>query len=340
MAVIIDEPTPISRQDASSLLGTLTSMGVVASTDVGVLSRSYISAIYGNSIAKTGNTITLNPNNIMSVLDYTGRITPAITWLCYDSLAVNGNPPGPAFNYRIGFKVTTTPQTGTPEIFAYGLKDLTGFLNPVTSAGFGVTNIFGIPGWIGQNFEQFGSKSYTLTKANLVAGQLPSINIKVEVYWAWLAVPPPSAVVQLQFTPAYQDNSITLPPPYYNVFAYPRSKPVTTRGFEWNNLANLTTPYNILPVPYGGTGLQAGNLPTTKSTLQAIYRQSPPVSAGGPSYVYVAGDTYPAGAKIFSCDLNLKVFPPLYYVYGVDIASSTITWGFPSYSANPLDSRP
>jgi len=339
MAVFIDEPTPISRQSASQLIGTLTSMGVVASADVGVLSRSYISAIYGNNIAKTGNTITLNPNNIMSVLDYTGRITPAVSWLCYDSLAVNGNPPGPGFDYRIGFDITTTPQTGTPSTFSYGLKDLTGTLNPVTSASFGVTNLFGIPGWIGQNFEQFGSKTYNLTKANLVAGQLPAINIKLKLYWAWLAVPPPSAVVQVQFTPAYQDNSITLPPPYYNVFGYPRSKPVTTRGLTYNNLAPLSSPYNILPVPYGGA-TTTGNLPPVKQTLQSLYRQSPPVSAGGPSYVYVAGDTFPAGAKILDCDLNLKVFPPLYYVYGIDIATSTITWGFPSYSANPLDSRP
>lgn len=339
MAVFIDEPTPISRADASKLMGTLTSMGLVASADVGVLARSYISAIYGNAIAKTGGNITLNPNNIMSVLDYTGRITPAISWLCYDSLAVNGNPPSAAFGYRIGFKVTTTPQGRPPATFSYGLKDLTGFLNPVSNPGFAVTNTFGIPGWIGQNFEQFGSTSYTITKADLVGGQLPNINIKIELYWGWLAVPPPSAVIQVNFTPAYQDNSITLPPPYYNIFSYPRSKPVTTRGFNYNNLSPLTTPYNILPCPYGGQ-VAVGNLPTTKMTLQAFYRQSPPVSAGGPSYVYVAGDNFPIAAKIFECDLNLKVFPPLYYVYGVDIATSTINWLFPSYSANPLDSRP
>jgi hypothetical protein len=211
-----------------------------------------------------------------------------------------------------------------------------GGLNPVTNT---VTNPFGIPGWIGQNFELFGSTSYTLTKANLVAGQLPIINIKIELYWGWLTTPPPSAVIQVNLTPAYQDNSIILPPPYYNVIGFPRSKPVTTRGFQYNNLSPLSQPYNILPCPYGG-GVTVGNLPPTKMTLQSIYRQSPPVSSGGPSYVFVAGDTFPAAAKILDVDLNIKVFPPLYYVYGIDINSSTITWGFPSYSANPLDSRP
>lgn len=340
MAIIVEEPIPIPRSTAGELVGTLTSLGFYAPTEAGVLSRSYISAIYGNSVAKVGSNMTLPNPNIMSVLDYAGHIAPAISWLCYDSSAVNGARPGPAFEYRIGFDVVTTPQTGAPSTFSYGLKDFTGFLNPVTSVGFGVDNPNGPFGWIGQNFEVFGDKTYNITKAGLVAGQLPSFNMKIKVYWGWVGVPPPSAVVQLQLTPAYQDNTVTLPAPYYGVVFYPRSKPATTRGFEWNNLSALSTPYNILPNPYGGTGLTTGNVPTEKSTLQSIYRQSPTVALGGPSYVYVPGDTFPAGAKIFECDLNLKVFPPLYYVYGIDIASSTITWGFPSYSTNPLDSRP
>jgi len=341
VAVFIDEPTPIARSTAQQILATLTPAGLLAPQNVGVISQQYLSAIYGNGQNKAGQTIYLNQTNIMDVLNYSGRFTPATSWIVKDSSAATGTRPGPAFDFRIGYKVTTTPQTGVPESFSYGLKDLTGLLNPVNSAGFGVDNPNGPYGWIGQNFEQFGAKTYNLTSANLVAGQLPKINLQIEIYFAWVNAPPSTGVLQVNVTPAYQDNSITLPAPYYNVFAYPRSKSVTTRGFSYDNLTPLVTPYNILPNPYGGTGLtDPGNQPTTKSQLQAIYRESPPVSAGGPSYRYVAGDTYPAAAKVFDCNLNLQVFPPLYYVYGIDISTSTINWYFPSYSTNPLDSRP
>jgi hypothetical protein len=212
------------------------------------------------------------------------------------------------------------------------------FLNPITN---GVTNPAGPYGWLGQLFEAFGAKTYIITSANLVAGQLPKINIKMEIYFAWNTTPPPTGVLQLNITPCYQDNSIILPAPYYNIFNAPRSKPVTSRGFSYNNLTALTTPYNILPNPYGGTGLfTTTNLPTEKSKLQALYREFKSVADGGPSYQYVAGDTFPAAALLFKCDLNLQVFPPLYYVYGIDYATSTINWYSPSYSANPLDSRP
>jgi hypothetical protein len=336
MAVFIDEPTPIARSTASQLIGTITPGGVLASSSVGVVSQQYISAIYGNGQNKAGQTIFLNQSSIMDVLSYSGRITPATSWCVKDSSATTGAPPSSAFRFRIGFKVTTTPQTGTPETFNNPMNS--GFLNPVTGT---VTNPAGPYGWIGQLFEAFGAKTYNLTSANLIAGQLPKINIKMEIYFGWESTPPPTGVLQLNITPCYQDNSIILPAPYYNIFSYPRSKPVTSRGFSYDNLTALQTPYNILPNPYGGTGLfTTTNLPTPKSQLQALYREFKSVADGGPSYQYVPGDTFPASAKLFDCDLNLQVFPPLYYVYGIDIATSTINWYSPSYSANPLDSRP
>jgi len=128
---------------------------------------------------------------------------------------------------------------------------------------------------------------------------------------------------------------------------------VTNRNFTYNNLARLDTPYNILPTPYAAapldqapTGGTIPNPPTASNgyndegNLQAFYRQSPTVALGGPSYQYVLGDLYPAGALVMDTDLNIKVFPPLYYVYGVEQATSTINFTYPSYSANPLDSRP
>jgi hypothetical protein len=336
MAVFIDEPTPIARSTASQLLGTVTPAGVLASQGVGVVAQQYISAIYGNGQNKAGQTIYLNQTSIMDVLNYSGRMTPAVAWCVKDSTATTGAPPGTNFRFRIGFKVTTTPQTGTPSIFNNPMN--AGGLNPVTNS---TTNPNGPYGWIGQLFEVFGAKTYNLTSANLIAGQLPKINIKMEIYFGWNTTPPPTGVLQLAITPAYQDNSIILPAPYYNVFLYPRSKPVTSRGFSYDNLTALQTPYNILPNPYAGTGLFVGsNLPTPKSQLQALYREFKSVANGGPSYQYVPGDTYPASALLFSCDLNLQVFPPLYYVYGIDYPTSTINWYSPSYSANPLDSRP
>lgn len=336
MAVFIDEPTPIARSTASQLLGTVTPAGVLASEGVGVVAQQYLSAVYGNGQNKSGQTIFLNQSSIMDVLNYSGRITPATSWVVKDSSATDGTAPGAPFYFRIGFKVTTTPQGRTPDTYNNPMNDT--FLNPVTSQ---VTNPAGPYGWLGQQFEVFGASTYNLTKANLIAGQLPKINIKMEIYFAWNSAPPPTGVLQLNITPAYQDNSIVLPAPYYDVAFYPRSKPVTSRGFSYDNLTALDTPYNILPNPYGGTGLNSvTNLPTDKSKLQALYREFKSVADGGPSYQYVPGDTYPASAKIFDCDLNLQVFPPLYYVYGIDLTTSTINWYSPSYSANPLDSRP
>jgi hypothetical protein len=337
MAVFIDEPTPIARSTASQLLGTVTPAGVLASQGVGVVAQQYISAIYGNGQNKAGQTIYLNQTSIMDVLNYSGRIVPAVSWLVKDSSATDGTKPSSAFNFRIGFKVTTTPQSGTPAIFN---NPMNGALNPISSTGNGVTNPFGAYGWIGQLFEVFGAKTYILSSADLIAGQLPNINIKMEIYFAWVNTPPPAGVVQLNITPTYQDNSIVLPAPYYFTPTTQRGKSVTTRGFSYDNLTALQTPYNILPNPYAGTGVSTGNVPTSKSKLQALYREFKSVANGGPSYQYVPGDTFPASALLFSCDLNLQVFPPLYYVYGIDYPTSTINWYSPSYSANPLDSRP
>jgi hypothetical protein len=175
MAIFIDEPIPIARSTASQLIGTITPGGVLASSGVGVISQQYISAIYGNGQNKAGQTIFLNQSSIMDVLNYSGRITPAVSWVVKDSSATTGTAPGAPFYFRIGFKVTTTPQTGTPETFNNPLNSA--FLNPVTGA---VTNPAGPYGWLGQQFEVFGAKTYNLTSANLIAGQLPKINIKIE----------------------------------------------------------------------------------------------------------------------------------------------------------------
>jgi hypothetical protein len=104
-------------------------------------------------------------------------------------------------------------------------------------------------------------------------------------------------------------------------------------------LTPLETPYNIIPNPYAGLEIDPGNVPGEQSKLMSIYREFKSVANGGPSYQY-AGVNFPPEAKIFDCILKCKVFPPLYYVYGIDIANSTINWYHPSYSTNPLDSRP
>jgi len=364
MAVFIDEPTPISRQNASTLLGNVTSLGVVASPNPGVLSASYIGNFYGSSLARAGEIITLNPSNIMSVLDYAGRLVPAFSFAVKDATTTDGSTPSGAFRFRIGMNVITTPQTGTASTFQFGLSQFTGFLNPWGNAtsipAGGSSNNYSVPmpfpydcGYTGTKFQIFGEKVYNISKANLIAGQLPSFNVKLKIWFAWLGTPPPSGVLQIAYTPVYNDNSIVLPPNYYKTPNAPRGKPVTNRNFTYNNLARLDTPYNILPTPYAAapldqapTGGTIPNPPTASNgyndegNLQAFYRQSPTVALGGPSYQYVLGDLYPAGALVMDTDLNIKVFPPLYYVYGVEQATSTINFTYPSYSANPLDSRP
>jgi len=361
MAVFIDEPTPISRADASTLLGTVTSLGVVASPNPGVLSASYIGNFYGSSLARAGEIITLNPSNIMSVLDYAGRLVPAFSFAVKDATTTDGSTPSGAFQFRIGMNVTTTPQTGTASTFSIPLNS--GFLNPwgnatsIPAGGFSVNGSVPMPypydcGYTGARFQIFGEKVYNISKANLIAGQLPSFNVKLKIWFAWLGTPPPSGVLQIAYTPIYNDSSIVLPPNYYYTPNAPRGKPVTNRNFTYDNLTKLDTPYNILPTPYGGAGVDqsptGGTTPIPPSAplyndegnLQAFYRQSPTVALGGPSYQYVPGDTFPAGALVMDTDLNIRVFPPLYYVYGVDQATSTINFTYPSYSANPLDSRP
>lgn len=338
MAVIIDEPTPLARSTASQLIGTLTSMGVVASKNVGVLAQSYISAIYGNGVGKVGETMTIPTSNAMSVLDYAGRILPVFTMITGDTSTVGGAPPAANCNFRVGVNLSVTPQTGVPSTFSMGMN--AGFINPITTAGYGVTNVNGGKGWIGIQFEAFGGSTYNISKANLVAGQLPYFDILLELWFGWINPPPPTAFMQATFTPSYQDNTVTLPPPYYNAFTIPRGKPATTRGFTLNNLAPLATPYNLLPSPYGGIGVTTGDSPTTKASLMSFFRQSKYVADGGVPYVYNPADgAFPAAAKVFEFSGRVQVFPPLYYVYGVS-SSSTINWLFPSYSANPLDSRP
>jgi hypothetical protein len=363
MAVFIDEPTPISRQDASTLLGSVTSLGVVASPNPGVLSASYIGNFYGSSLARSGEIITLNPSNIMSVLDYAGRLVPAFSFAVTDASTTDGSSPSGAFQFRIGMNVTTTPQTGTPATFSFGLNSP--FLNPFGAlfsipAGAGFSSNYSTPmpypydaGWTGARFQVFGEKVYNISKANLIAGQLPSFNVKLKIWFAWLGTPPPTGVLQIAYTPIYNDSSIVLPPNYYVTLNAPRGKPVTNRNFSYDNLTELQNPYNILRTPYASapfvqfpTGGTAPVPPTAlngfndEASLQAFYRQSPTVALGGPSYQYVAGDTFPASALVMDTDLNIKVFPPLYYVYGVDQATSTINFTYPSYSTNPLDSRP
>lgn len=364
MAVFIDEPTPISRADASTLIGTVTSLGVVASPDAGVLSASYIGGFHGSSLAKAGEIISLNPNNIMSVLDYTGRLVPAFSFAVFDSTTTNGSSPSGAFRFRIGMQVITTPQTGTPNTFQFGLNS--GFLNPwgalASIPAGGASSNFSKPmpfpydvGFTGARFQVFGDKVYNITKADLIAGQLPSFNVKLKIWFAWLGTPPPTGVLQIAYTPVYGDNSIILPPNYYLTPNTQRGKPVTNRNFTYNNLTRLQTPYNILPTPYGGAGVSQfptggttpippvagapplGNGSNDEGNLQAFYRQS---AVGALTYQYVGGDTFPASALVMDTDLNIKVFPPLYYVYGVDQATSTINFTYPAYSANPLDSRP
>ena len=361
MAVFIDEPTPISRADASTLIGTVTSLGVVASPDVGVLSANYIGGFYGSSLAKVGEIISLNPNNIMSVLDYAGRLAPAFSFAVKDATTTDGSTPSGAFRFRIGMQVITTPQTGTASTFQFGLSQFTGFLNPwgftasIPAGGFSANGSVPMPnpydcGFTGARFQVFGDKVYNISKANLIAGQLPSFNVKLKIWFAWLGTPPPTGVLQIAYTPVYNDSSIVLPPNYYVTINTQRGKPVTNRNFTYNNLTRLQTPYNILPTPFASaplfqfpTGGTIPNPPTAlngyndEGNLQAFYRQS---AVGALTYQYVAGDTFPASALVMDSDLNIKVFPPLYYVYGVDQATSTINFTYPSYSTNPLDSRP
>jgi len=298
----------------------------------------------------------------MSVLDYAGRLVPAFSLAVKDATTTDGSTPSGAFRYRIGMNVTTTPQAGTASSFSFGLNS--GFLNPfgalVSIPAGGLSNNFSIPmpnpydcGYTGARFQVFGEKVYNITKANLIAGQLPSFNVKLKIWFAWLGTPPPNGVLQIAYTPVYNDSSIVLPPNYYKTPNAQRGKPVTNRNFSYDNLTALQTPYNLLPHPYAGAPLlqfpTGGTIPSPptalngfndEGNLQAFYRQSPTVALGGPSYQYVPGDTFPAGALVMDTDLNIRVFPPLYYVYGVDQATSTINFTYPSYSANPLDSRP
>jgi len=332
MAVFIDEPTPIARSTASQLMGLATPAGVIASQGAGVISQQYLSAIYGNGQNKAGQVIYLNQSNIMNVLNYSGRFCPSFSYISYDSSATTGLSPSPAFGLKGGFKLKVTRNGYPPYSVNIGLNDL----DPII---IGVDNPYGPFGLIGVLFGFVGSSLLDITSADLIAGQLPEFRLEFEMYMAWNSTPPPTGVFQFQFTPVYQDNSIILPAPFYPVLFYPRSKPVTTRGFSYDNLTALETPYNIIPNPYAGLGVDPGNVPAERSKLSALYRQFKSVASGGPSYQY-AGVNFPPSAKIFDCDLKIKVFPPLYYVYGIDIANSIINWYHPSYSANPLDSRP
>jgi len=364
MAVFIDEPTPISRQDASSLLGTATSFGVVISPNPGVLSASYIGNFYGSSMAKTGEVISLNPNNIMSVLDYTGGLYPTYTMAVKDATTTDGSSPSGAFRYRIGLDVTTTPNVGSPFSVSFGLNSLNG-VNPVGwtssipaggSAPPGSGSVaMAYPydcGYMGTGGCIFGASVQNITKAGLIAGELPTFNVRLKLYFAWIGTPPSTGVLQIAYNPVYQDNSIVLPPNYYVTGCASRGKPVATRNFTYNNLARLETPYNILPTPYAGSAIQqfptGGTIPAPPTALngykdngnlQSFYRQSKTVALGGPSYQYVPGDTLPVGALVLDTNINLKVFPPLYYVYGVEEATSSVIFLYDSYSTNPLDSR-
>jgi hypothetical protein len=334
MAVFIDEPTPIARSTASQLIGTVTPAGVLASSAVGVISQQYISAIYGNGQNKAGQTMFLNQSSIMDVLNYSGRFCPAFSYISYDSSATTGAGPSSAFGIRGGFKLKVTKAGAPPFSVAIGLNALS--INPIT---VGNANPYGPYGVMGVSFGFVGASILDLTRADLIAGQLPEFTLEFEMYMAWNSTPPPTGVFQFQLTPVYQDNSIILPAPFFPVLFYPRSKPATSRGFSYDNLTALQTPYNIIPNPYAGLDVEPGNVAGEKSKLMAIYRQFKSVADGGPSYQY-AGVDFPPGAKIFDCNLKIKVFPPLYYVYGIDIANSTINWYQPSYSTNPLDSRP
>lgn len=337
MAVIIDEPFPIPRATASQLIGQITSLGVIAPKMAGVISQSYLSAIYGNSIARAGERITLRENNIMDALEYLGRFAPCIYPAVIDSARGPLAPTAAVGTFRWGVQLVVQPDGVAPASFNFPITG--GFANPWF---FPTNNPFGNYGLNGFGFEVFGATIFNLTKANLIAGQLPKINFTLDMYMAYVNPPPPTAFIQFAFCPAWQNNGIILPAPYFNAVNLPRGKTTTTRGFTLNNLAALTTPYNLLPSPYAGIGIDVGNLPTAKASLMAFYRQGAEVGNGGFSYVYNPADgPYPAAARIFSFNGNFQVFPPLYYVYGTDPAS-TITWhpNFPSYSANPLDSRP
>jgi hypothetical protein len=334
MAVFIDEPTPIARSTASQILGTVTPAGVLASTGVGVVSQQYLSAIYGNGQNKAGQVIFLNQSSIMDVLNYSGRFCPSFSYISYDSSATTGASPSSAFGLRGGFNLTVTRSGFPPTSYSFGLT--TTSFNPQTS---GSANPYGPYGVIGSDFQFIGGEVFNITSASLIAGQLPEITVQLQLYVAWNTTPPPTGVFQVQFTPVYQDNSIVLPAPYFPVLFFPRSKSVTTRGFSYDNLSALQNPYNIIPNPYAGLGVDPGNVPSSKAKLMSLYRQFNSVANGGPSYQY-AGVDFPPSAKLLDCTLKLKAFPPLYYVYGIDIANSTINWSYPSYSANPLDSRP
>lgn len=337
MAIIIDEPTPISRSTATQLIGTLTSLGVIAPLAPGVLSQSYISAIYGNAPAIAGERITLQQDNIMSSLEYLGRFRPCFYVGTLDSSRGNLAPTAPVGTFRWGFQMTIQPDGVAPASFNFPITG--GFVNPWF---FATDNPFGNYGINGFEFELFGDTIFNLTTANLVAGQLPKINFTLDFYLAWVNPPPATGFVQFAFCPAWQNNGIILPAPYFNAFNLPRGKTTTTRGFSLNNLSALPVPYNLLPSPYAGIGINPGNLPSAKASLMSFYRQSAEVGNGGYSYVYNPLDgPYPASARIFSFNGQFSVYPPLYYVYGTN-PTSTITWGatFPSYSPNPLDSRP
>jgi len=370
MAVFIDEPTPISRQDAGALLGTATSLGVVFSPNPGVLSASYMGNFYGSSIAKTGEIISLNPSNIMSVLDYSGVLGHAIQIAVKDATTTDGSSPSGAFRFRIGADITTYTQSGQQNVAIIGLSDLSGTLNPVgwtssiPAGGSALSGSFPLPfpydsgymamGPNGAGIDFFGALINDVTKANLIAGILPSFFATLKIYFAWVGTPPPSGILQIAYTPVYRDLTIALPPNYYMTNLLPNQgfKPATTRNFTYDNLARLETPYNILPPPYGGSGLKqsptGGIIPDPptalngyrdNASLQSFYRQSKTVALGGPSYQYVPGDAFPVGALVLDAQINLNVFPPLYYVYGVNEAYSTIIFNYDSYSTNPLDSR-
>ena len=337
MAVIIDEPFPIPRSTASQLIGQITSLGVIAPKMAGVISQSYLSAIYGSSIVRAGERITLREDNIMDELEYLGKFRPCFYFGTIDSSRGNLAPTAAVGTFRWGFELTIQPDGVAPASFNFPITS--GILNPYYAP---LDNPFGNYGINGFSYEQFGDTIFNLTKASLIAGQLPKINVSFRFYGAWVNPPPATAYMQFAFVPCFQNNGIILPAPYFTAFNLPRGKPTTTRSFSLDNLSALATPYNLLPSPYAGIQIGPGNLPTDKSSLMSFYRQCADVGNGGFSYVYNPADgPYPAAARIFSFHGIFQVFPPIYYVYGTDPASA-ITWhpNFPSYSANPLDSRP
>jgi len=359
MAIIIDEPTPISRSDAGKLLATPTSLGIVVSRTAGVLSRAYIGGMYGNEIAKVGETTTLEEPNLMANLEYVG--TFILKWgitVC-DTNAGNLYPSQADSESYDGAEITITVNGQAPYVANFPIGSLPPFYLPVE-------NPFGNYGANCIDGESSIEITVAMAKAQFVAGIIPEIDLSFRYYSAFANTPSSTIFTQFYFTPAFSNSGIVLPPPYITNSIWgtgKRYKPCTTKDFSLNNLTRLQTPYNLLPAPFAGAGYKNNvlclttfppnvalncmdilpdNTASTNASLVSFFRQSKTVGDGGFAYVYNPADGgYPVAGKIFDFNGKIKIFPPLYYTFGVDPASS-ISWGanFPSYSANPLDSRP